>query len=187
MEIKLNDQKYLKSYSKLSKNDNESYIFIDSEHKAIDFDNVKDDFQQYLSKCGKNISGGDTFLSCDAILIQDDKYIFIEFKDAKISSQLNIEINKKIIHSCFLLEHITNHSVFDMHIDFILVYSKSKNNEDENKIANNYLKQQLEKKSKKMIRFVFFDTMKKMINNSESMTEDEFIDFIETKDDYSLA
>ncbi len=172
MNININDKKYIKTYREIAKNKNSKIDFIESDDKGIDFDLIKDDFQSLLSKAGKIIHDS-TLKSCDGLIIEEEKFILIEFKDSKIDGKLNRDINKKIIHSCFILEKLNKSHIFDMNIEFICVYSDVKNT-----IDNSKAKKHLSKLANKNILFNLVDTMNLMINNVKSMNEKEFLNYL---------
>ncbi len=170
--INLDDVKYKKTFRKISKNINSTSDFIDSDKIGVDFDKVKKNFQKHLKDLSKNTSSKDVFNSCDSLIYDSEKYIFIEFKDKRIDSETTKQINKKIVHSSFMLEYIENKSIFDMEISFILVYS-----EEKNEMPNKELKAHLEGMAETNIKFSLDDTMNKMINSVKVMTETEFIKY----------
>ncbi len=186
MNIDLRDNKYLRTFREISKDKNVQYDFIDSDVEGIDFDKVKENFQAYLSKNNKTYGKSGTLKSCDALQLYDgekNKYTFIEFKNAKIDKKLKFDINKKIIHSCFILENVENKFIFDLDIDFILVYSESKNEaKDESKgndgIPNSHFKDHFGKLAENVVKFDV-DTLNLMIGSSRTMTEKQFEQYID--------
>ncbi len=176
MNIQLTDEKYRKTYRVLGENKNADEDFIECDKIGIDFDAIAVDFKAYLKANGKDIDTDDNFFSCDSIIVNENEYIFIEFKDAKIESKKKKNINSKVIQSCFILENIEHKFVFDMDIKFILVYSSKKNNNEN--IDNYELKSFLEAKSEEPIKFNLSEGMKKIVNSVVAMNEIEFLKYI---------
>lgn len=116
---------------KATSHDSEHNEFLsESLFPAIDFDEVKSEFF--------GDSDDEIFRSNDALLIpshDNEKYVFIEFKNGKVTSHLKREqIRSKITESLLLFNDILDVKVsFDKNeVIYILVYNKEKNQDFEN-------------------------------------------------------
>ena len=111
--------------------DNNQYM-TNSTFPAVDFDGVKDSYTFSNSSISAK-----KMRSNDALVIYNTKqeqFIFIEFKNGKITSDLEKEkIRVKIAESLLILNDILGENLtFDRtHINYILVYNESKNSEFE--------------------------------------------------------
>lgn len=91
---------------------------------AIDFDCLKDQFVRSFDL--RNVSAPS---SNDALIVKDDEYIFIEFKNGHINPKIAFEIQKKIYDSFIILSDLCDEVLSDLKkkTSFILVYNGDKN------------------------------------------------------------
>ena len=109
--------------------DNKTYM-SQSLVEVVDFDKVKE-------SCFINGISTKGLRSNDALIInrENERYLFIEFKNGNITSKIKKEeIRTKISESLLILNHILDKDLkYDKeHISYILVYNKEKNKEFEN-------------------------------------------------------
>lgn len=78
--------------------DNRTYMVHNSQMQVCSFDKVK---EWYVSE--KVPLANPNPKSNDALYFGEDECFFIEFKNGKISNEVNFEINKKIYDSLFIL------------------------------------------------------------------------------------
>ena len=121
----------IESLSSISIDKNSKTYMTNSLLKAVNFDKVKEQYSHDLE-----IS--QVPASCDAILrLSNNKFIFIEFKNGKISSEEKRDINLKLRDSLLLFCDILKCTVTDTRnlVEFILVYNAEKNNLNNKKIS----------------------------------------------------
>ncbi|MBR2089758.1 MAG: hypothetical protein IJ905_05215 [Fibrobacter sp.] len=112
----------------------EKVYMSESEQDVIDFDAVKKEYKR------KFCPSADA-RSCDALLIENEKFALIEFKNGKITSNEEKEkIRSKIGESLLIFNDLVERNLsFDRNnIHFVLVYNKQKNEKFE-KDRNNSL------------------------------------------------
>lgn len=120
-EILRKHQKTLHELSRDNRNCETSYYMTDCEEKAIDFDEVKNEYSAKLgiSQYPKSV---------DAILPMKDEFVFIEFKNGCITKEKN-SIRIKLWESLLIICDILNCTLLYIRCksDFILVYNEQKN------------------------------------------------------------
>lgn len=106
-----------------SYDDRNNEYLIDNDTEVIDFDMVK---KNLLSNMGLPEEGTK---SVDALMCQNGRCIFIEFKNDKISGSIKKDIRIKAADSCLIYSEITSTKWSDNRVnsEFILVYSEEKN------------------------------------------------------------
>lgn len=128
-------EKFIQTITEISKDTSNRVSLVDSEKTMFDFDLITGEFVSEMSKNGRNAS--ETIRSNDGLLIKDDKYYFIEFKNKKmIRSDNNEPINKDVYilteknyNSMLVLSYLTQQNIKELKLktEYILVYSKDKN------------------------------------------------------------
>ena len=115
----------LKETSK-DNHDGRCHYMTGSEEEVINFDGVKED---YISDLGLKYIPG----SVDAMLVNSEGAVFIEFKNGRIKSSTVHNIEKKIYDSIAIFTDITRHTLSYTRncCDLILVYNYEKNKEPE--------------------------------------------------------
>ena len=90
---------------------------------AVDFDAVKEEYAKEL-----HLS---TMPASNDALLEDGQgnLVFVEFKNCKITKNLQYEIRKKIYDSCLIFSDLTSETLSYMrkNMDYILVYNESEN------------------------------------------------------------
>lgn len=106
-----------------------------SEQEVFDFDAIKG---KYVSECIPHIRLAPA--SNDALWLDKNHMVFIEFKNGVIDGRLNNEIIRKVYDSILMLmdekldiswwrsDYLPNISYMRKHMDYILVYNESKFN-----------------------------------------------------------
>ena len=94
-----------------------------SDLQVIDFDCLKDKYTGKIEFKGVGIK------SNDALFIQDENYVFIEFKNGEMKNIKEFELHKKIYDSVLIFCDIFNKTLKDTRIemDYILVYNSKYN------------------------------------------------------------
>lgn len=112
----------LKELSKDNSGANGDVYMTTSEVQAIDFDKVKESYEQSLGLVGDRGS------SVDAILNTSNGIVFIEFKNGNMKSE-RAKVKTKLRDSLLIFGGITGKTITYTrdNIDFILVYNESKN------------------------------------------------------------
>lgn len=128
-------EKFIQTITEISKDTSNRVSLVDSEKTMFDFDLITGEFVSEMSKNGRNAS--ETIRSNDGLLIKDDKYYFIEFKNKKMIRSDNSEpINKDVYilteknyNSMLVLSYLTQQNIKELKLktEYILVYSKDKN------------------------------------------------------------
>lgn len=111
----------LKSLSKDSHGDTVEYVTM-SEKAAVNFDRV---VKQYsISRNLKCIKSVDALMEID-----DNNWVFIEFKNGVLDDKEKLGIKKKIYDSIFVLSDITSLKFSELRdmVEFVLVYNEEKN------------------------------------------------------------
>ena len=114
-------EKHLKSISEISYDKSNNEYMTDSMLKAVDFDEVKN---QFVSTMGTR--GCPAPRSNDALYIdRNDDYYFIEFKNGKIN---NYELMQKNYDSTFILAVVLSEKfeILKKKLNYILVYNETK-------------------------------------------------------------
>lgn len=126
--INIQDYKILDSnrstLKKTSKDTANNIVMTDCEYEVINFDKVVKEYasQRHMKECPESI---------DALLINStETATMIEFKNKYINKGEQFKLAKKIYDSIFVLSDILNQGIgyTRKHLDYILVYSMSKNN-----------------------------------------------------------
>lgn len=100
----------------------------ESELVVVNFDSVKDEY-------AKSLKLSEFPKSNDALYRgEDNKYIFIEFKNGYMDSRKGFEVKKKIYDSLLIFSDITDQTISQLRkkMSYILVYNYQKN---ENNVA----------------------------------------------------
>lgn len=128
-------KKYNNSSLKDTSKDNEEYMTNSEKIKVINFDNLsKKGYSKMLRLKGQSFP----FKTNDALYldVENNKFIFIEFKNGSFSAnEKNFkekelpQLELKIIGSVYILQEITGKSFKELReiTDYILVYNKEKN------------------------------------------------------------
>ncbi|WP_369715663.1 hypothetical protein [Leptotrichia alba] len=128
-------KKYNNSSLKDTSKDNEEYMTNSEKIKVINFDNLsKKGYSKMLRLKGQSFP----FKTNDALYldVENNKFIFIEFKNGSFSAnEKNFkekelpQLELKIIGSMYILQEITGKSFKELReiTDYILVYNKEKN------------------------------------------------------------
>ena len=128
-------KKYNSSSLKDTSKDNEEYMTNSEKIKVINFDNLsKKGYSKMLRLKGQSFP----FKTNDALYldVENNKFIFIEFKNGSFSAnEKNFkekelpQLELKIIGSMYILQEITGKSFKELReiTDYILVYNKEKN------------------------------------------------------------
>lgn len=171
---------HLKDLHNISRDDSDKYrpqYMTNSTFQAVDFDAVKD---SYIFS-NSSISARE-MRSNDALVIYNTKqgqFIFIEFKNGKIISNLEEEkIRVKIAESLLILNDILDENLtFDRtHINYILVYNKDKNDEFENQRTSSLTKlaSAIGTSAKMTYLINGFDRYRAFFHNVKTINETEF-------------
>ena len=113
------DIEYKSRLLETSKDKAKKETMMDSEIEVINFDTIKDSYVQ-LFKIEKINSN-------DALIIRDDEYLFIEFKNGKIRDIKDVfEIYSKIYDSLIILSNILEKTLIELkdRVSYILVFNK---------------------------------------------------------------
>ena len=113
------DIEYKSRLLETSKDKAKKETMMDSEIEVINFDTIKDSYVQ-LFKIEKINSN-------DALIIRDDEYLFIEFKNGKIRDTKDVfEIYSKIYDSLIILSNILEKTLIELkdRVSYILVFNK---------------------------------------------------------------
>ena len=128
-------KKYNNSSLKDTSKDNEEYMTNSEKIKVINFDNLsKKGYGKMLRLKGQSFP----FKTNDALYldVENNKFIFIEFKNGSFSANEKKfkekelpQLELKIIGSMYILQEITRKSFEELReiTDYILVYNKEKN------------------------------------------------------------
>lgn len=179
-------EKFIQTITEISKDTSNRVSLVDSEKTMFDFDLITGEFVSEMSKNGRNAS--ETIRSNDGLLIKDDKYYFIEFKNKKmIRSDNNEPINKDVYilteknyNSMLVLSYLTQQNIKELKLktEYILVYSKDKNadyyiSDSSSRDKIGYLL--ANKSNKRIIKFKqdFFEGY--LFNKVLTIDEEEFI------------
>lgn len=139
---------------------------------AVDFDKVKEIYINNMH--GKERKG---YKSIDAILCENDKILFIEFKNGILDEDDIEKIRIKIRDSIIIYSDITSTTVsyFREKVEFVLVYNKLKNSCD----GLQRIKKYIEKKSRlKLIQGGFNRFKGIYFNDVHTFAVDEFERYI---------
>lgn len=149
----------LKSLSKDSHGDIVEYVTM-LEKAAVNFDKV---VKQYSAdrnlKCIKSV---------DALMeIDDNNWVFIEFKNGVLDDKEKLGIKKKIYDSIFVLSDITSLKFSELRdmVEFVLVYNEEKNPESE------------DNDDSKGNEPPYSPSYDKFVGNMENLSNDEVIRF----------
>lgn len=138
---------------------------VSSELKAIDFDKVKSKYCESL-KLSEAPNSNDALFS-----INQNKLVFVEFKNGYIDKKTIYNIRKKIYDSLLIFNDIISNSIAYTRksMIYILVYNKSKNNQ------NHFLEKKINEDSKSIIQnSCSYDNLAKTIG---SYANEEYILF----------
>lgn len=109
-------------------------FMVNCREQIINFDKATNSYLESINH------GIDCISSCDGLVFTDDLWIFIEFKNGKISKTDNYyKVKKKIPHSLNVFCDILgiNISTTREKMIFILVYNKDKNKISDSECQNN--------------------------------------------------
>lgn len=149
----------LKSLSKDSHGDTVEYVTM-SEKAAVNFDRV---VKQYsISRNLKCIKSVDALMEID-----DNNWVFIEFKNGVLDDKEKLGIKKKIYDSIFVLSDITSLKFSELRdmVEFVLVYNEEKNPESE------------DNDDSKSNEPPYSPSYDKFVGNMENLSNDEVIRF----------
>lgn len=120
---------------KTSKDDSNNYM-TNSDLQVIDFDCLKDKYTGKIEFKGVGIK------SNDALFIQDENYVFIEFKNGEMKNIKEFELHKKIYDSVLIFCDIFDKTLKDTRkeLDYILVANFSNSERNDKKLLDNLLK-----------------------------------------------
>ena len=107
-----------------------------SDLQVIDFDCLKDKYIGKIEFRGVGVK------SNDALFIQDENYVFIEFKNGEMKNIKEFELHKKIYDSVFIFCDIFDKMLKDTRkeLDYILVANFSNSERNDKKLLDNLLK-----------------------------------------------
>jgi len=135
--IEVSDPLFTKNISTLKETsvdtheaDHPQYMTM-SQTSVINFDNVKNDYI-------KNLGLSDVPKSNDALYIDDENIIFIEFKNGYIDNEKQFALRKKIYDSVLIFTDIAGFGISKMRstVDYILVINETHNTAEATKIKN---------------------------------------------------
>lgn len=165
-------QRHLSTLKDTSFDSANNQYLSQSSYPAVDFDAVKDDV----------CTGFFNFRSNDALLIPQnngEKYVFVEFKNGCITSQIECEkIRSKIAESVLLFHDILQVAIsFDKsEVVYILVYNKSRNQNFERQRSSS--RSRIARHVAHLARASFlingFDRYTKIFKQVYTINEDEF-------------
>lgn len=116
--------KNLDTVKNISCDSHNAEFMVNCREQIINFDKVTNSYLESINH------GIDCIPSCDGLVFTDDLWIFIEFKNGKISNTGNYyKVKKKVPHSLNIFCDILgiNISTTREKMIFILVYNKDKN------------------------------------------------------------
>jgi len=124
--------KNMSTLQETSKDAHNGEYMTTSQIKVINFDNVKDEYY-------KKLDIKDTPMSIDALYIrEDEKIIFIEFKNGYINQTEQFNLKRKIYDSVLIFSGIVGMNLQTMRnkVDYVLVINENKNREEKEKMAS---------------------------------------------------
>lgn len=132
MKSKIDNPRFYKSMKEISKDTANNEYMTYSKYRAIDFDDYKDEYIQRFEKPA-------SLASNDALIVDNNEYVFIEFKNGKIfafddrtreyGKKSKHQIYKKIYDSLLILMDIEDMTVKEARekVSYMLVYNRKKN------------------------------------------------------------
>lgn len=133
-------QNHWSSLKETSKDNRDGKVvyMTESNYPVINFDEVKEEYMKALALCELPKSN-------DALFYEGDKiWVFVEFKNARVSKTLQYELRKKIYDSVLIFTDITSTGISFMrnHMKYILVYNEEANKDNSQDL--NLIKKQSE-------------------------------------------
>lgn len=112
----------LKELSKDTTDSSHVQYMTNSDRVAVDFDRVKERYENKLGLCNEHAS------SVDAILCTKESIVFIEFKNGRMKNE-KTKVKEKLRDSLLIFGAITERTIQYTRekVDFILVYNETKN------------------------------------------------------------
>ena len=126
--------KNLDTVKNISYDSGNTEFMVNCREQIINFDKVTNSYLESINH------GIDSISSCDGLVFTDDLWIFIEFKNGKISNTgKHYKVKKKVPHSLNIFCDILgiNISTTREKMIFILVYNKDKNKISDSECQNN--------------------------------------------------
>lgn len=126
--------KNLDTVKNISYDSGNNEFMVNCREQIINFDKVTNSYLKSINH------GIDSISSCDGLVFTDDLWIFIEFKNGKISNTgKHYKVKKKVPHSLNIFCDILgiNISTTREKMIFILVYNKDKNKISDSECQNN--------------------------------------------------
>ncbi|MFR6454054.1 MAG: hypothetical protein ACLUOG_03405 [Peptoniphilus lacrimalis] len=126
--------KNLDTVKNISYDSGNNEFMVNCREQIINFDKVTNSYLESINH------GIDSISSCDGLVFTDDLWIFIEFKNGKISNTgKHYKVKKKVPHSLNIFCDILgiNISTTREKMIFILVYNKDKNKISDSECQNN--------------------------------------------------
>ena len=156
----------------------EKIYMSESGQDVVDFDAVKKDYKERFC-CNASDAR-----SCDALLIENEKFALIEFKNGKITDSKEKEkIRSKIGESLLIFNDLVEKNLsFDRNnVHFVLVYNKQKNEkfEIDRKSSLNKFNGILANKAADSYLLEGFKHYQFMFKNVRTVNEEEFKDLID--------
>ncbi|MBQ3023931.1 MAG: hypothetical protein IJD23_01310 [Spirochaetaceae bacterium] len=166
---------YIKTIDEISFDNANNVYMTESKLKAVDFDTFK---TNYFFR-NTNISSKEMRSNDALFILNEENFIFIEFKNGDITSSLQKEkIRNKITESLLILNDVLEKNLtFDRsHIDYILVYNTSKNGKFEKQRVNSLTKfsSKMASYAKKTFLIAGFDRYKIFFHDVKTVNEKEF-------------
>ncbi len=145
---------------------NNEYL-VNAQIQAVDFDKIKDDYHKKIG-----INSGCT-KSADALMINCDEILMIEFKNGELKDFWAIK--EKMLHSLIMFCDITDKTTkfTRKNMTFILVY-----NEEKNKSKYEIRTKYGDKIKKPLVRFGLNKFPQSFYKEIRTMTTEQFEEFI---------
>lgn len=171
--------KYKSTIRDTSFDDNNNKRLIDSNRECIDFDKVKEKYTKELNKIIDMPS------SVDAVILLENKFLFVEFKNENLRPDKNFPILKKAKDSFLIFGDITESKIKYIRENsiFILVYSKEKNSEKNKTSRRSILKDLSNKANKEAILFGMDKLIGLYFERVITMDDEEFLQILENEED----
>lgn len=126
--------KNLDTVKNISYDSGNNEFMVNCREQIINFDKVTNSYLESINH------GIDSISSCDGLVFTDDLWIFIEFKNGKISNTgKHYKVKKKVPHSLNIFCDILGINITTTRekMIFILVYNKDKNKISDSECQNN--------------------------------------------------
>lgn len=167
------NHKFLQPLSRLSFDDANKKVMVDSSLKMINFDQIKDKYKIVFHK-GVSLKSNDALFA-----LNENELFFIEFKNGKINSD---ELKIKNYDSVILLSVLLDTKIIELKtkLNYILVYNEIKNTHSPIQLSKsrNKIGSYLALKSKqRFIKFKLHDAKNYLFNDVFTLTVDEFFKY----------